>query len=185
MTRYVVFLRAINVGGRSVIKMGELIRRLEKAGLKGVSSYRQSGNVILSSTVTDAEQIVQMVSDQLEQTTGFRVEIFILTIDRIKIMVDEDPFDGQLSKDDRGFATIISQKPSDSPMIPLSLKPGIVMIGLTDNVVFSLVKKDVGSGPLNNLVERRFGVKGTTRNWTTMKALADKASCKTNGLDIL
>ena len=50
------------------------------------------------------------------------------------------------------------------------------MIGLIDSIVFSVVTKDAGSGPLNDLVERRFGVRGTTRNWNTVKGLVAKAN---------
>ena len=43
MTHYVVFLRAVNVGGHSTVKMGDLIKNLTKQGLEHVSSYRKEG----------------------------------------------------------------------------------------------------------------------------------------------
>jgi len=46
MTRYVVLLRAINVGGRNKIPMAELRELLTKLGFSDVVTYIQSGNVV-------------------------------------------------------------------------------------------------------------------------------------------
>ncbi len=45
MTRYVAFLRAINVGGRTVA-MRELTRIFERLGFSDVGTFIASGNVI-------------------------------------------------------------------------------------------------------------------------------------------
>jgi uncharacterized protein (DUF1697 family) len=38
-----------------------------------------------------------------------------------------------------------------------------------------VVLKDVGSGPVNDLLETRFEVRATTRNWSTVKGLVERA----------
>jgi uncharacterized protein (DUF1697 family) len=45
VTRYVAFLRGINVGGRQTVKMAELCQRFEGLGFARVSAYRASGNI--------------------------------------------------------------------------------------------------------------------------------------------
>jgi uncharacterized protein (DUF1697 family) len=175
MTRYVAFLRAVNVGGHAVIKMEDIVLSLEKAGLGNVSSYRQSGNVIFSSTITDMEAIGRMIRDPLERLTGSKIDIFTFTIERLGSLVGSDPFEGQLTEGDRTFATFMSEKPSNIPSMPVLFQNGIGMIGLTENIAFSVVSKDAGSGPVNDLVERRFKVRATTRNWSTVKGIVAKA----------
>ena len=49
MTRYLVLLRGINVGGRNKVPMAALRELLESHGHTKVSTYIASGNVILSS----------------------------------------------------------------------------------------------------------------------------------------
>ncbi len=49
MTRYLVLLRGINVGGRNKVPMAALRDLLESHGHTKVSTYIASGNVILSS----------------------------------------------------------------------------------------------------------------------------------------
>ena len=49
MTRYLVLLRGINVGGRNKVPMAALRELLESLGYTRVSTYIASGNAILSS----------------------------------------------------------------------------------------------------------------------------------------
>src|SRR4026209_864216 len=49
MTRYLVLLRGINVGGKNKVPMAALRELLESHGHTKVSTYIASGNVILSS----------------------------------------------------------------------------------------------------------------------------------------
>src|SRR4029453_10652032 len=63
MTRYLILLRGINVGGRNKVPMAALRELLESHGHAKVSSYIASGNVILSSDHTAAA-----IKRQLEET---------------------------------------------------------------------------------------------------------------------
>ncbi len=47
------FLRAINVGGKNLIKMLDLKQIFESAGMKNILTYIQSGNVIFESNTSD------------------------------------------------------------------------------------------------------------------------------------
>jgi uncharacterized protein (DUF1697 family) len=49
MTRYVVLLRGINVGGKNPVPMARLREVLEELGYADVTTYIASGNVILRS----------------------------------------------------------------------------------------------------------------------------------------
>jgi len=47
--QYIIFLRAVNVSGKNLIKMAELKEKLSKAGYQDVQTYIQSGNILLKS----------------------------------------------------------------------------------------------------------------------------------------
>jgi len=49
VTRYLVLLRGINVGGKNKVPMALLRQLLEELGYSNVATYIASGNVILSS----------------------------------------------------------------------------------------------------------------------------------------
>lgn len=57
MQKYVAFLRAINVGGNSLIKMDVLKKHFESFGLDKVQTYIQTGNVIFESKERDASKL--------------------------------------------------------------------------------------------------------------------------------
>ncbi|WP_312876232.1 DUF1697 domain-containing protein [Paenibacillus alginolyticus] len=62
MTVYIGFLRGINVGGKNKIKMADLKKTLEAAGLAKVQTYLQSGNVLFMS-----EEAVEPLRQRIEQ----------------------------------------------------------------------------------------------------------------------
>jgi len=49
MTKYIAFLRAINVGEHSIIKMTDLKQMFESLGLENAQTYIPSGNVSFES----------------------------------------------------------------------------------------------------------------------------------------
>jgi uncharacterized protein (DUF1697 family) len=100
MTVYVALLRGVNVGGRGKVDMRELKKQVESLGCTDVSTYINSGNVILrdrraASTLTRA----------LEKELGRRVAVRSLA--QIRALCKRIPDDWGNDKDqktDIGFA---------------------------------------------------------------------------------
>ncbi|MEZ5421199.1 MAG: DUF1697 domain-containing protein [Vicinamibacterales bacterium] len=78
MPRFVAFLRAVNVGGRTV-KMDELRRLVAAAGLDDVETFIASGNVIFSSSARNLAAVEQRVERALREGLGFDVPAFVRT----------------------------------------------------------------------------------------------------------
>ena len=74
MEKYIVFFRGINVGGNNLLPMKVLVPLLEEAGFEKVSSYIQSGNVVLKSSIHPVEIVHNVVLDNF----AFSPELFIL-----------------------------------------------------------------------------------------------------------
>ncbi len=79
MTRYVAFLRAINVGGHTV-RMDTLRRLFESMGLSGVETFIASGNVIFESTARSSKVLEKTVADRLRTALGYEVGTFIRSL---------------------------------------------------------------------------------------------------------
>jgi len=73
--RYVAFLRAINVGGRWV-KMDDLRRTYQRAGLRNVETFIASGNVLFDSDEDPAE-LEPWLEGIVEKKFGLRSETFL------------------------------------------------------------------------------------------------------------
>jgi len=90
MTRYLVLLRGINVGGRNKLPMAALRELLESHGHTNVSTYIASGNVILSSDQS-AATIKRELEEALPKTFKLDSEliaVLVLTRAQLRIVID-------------------------------------------------------------------------------------------------
>jgi uncharacterized protein (DUF1697 family) len=85
MTRYLVLLRGINVGGRNKVPMAALRELLESHGHTKVSTYIASGNVILSSD-RSAAAIKRELEEALPKAFNVVSELFaVLVLSRAEL----------------------------------------------------------------------------------------------------
>ena len=90
MSRYVAFLRGVNVGGR-IIKMADLKICLEKAGLADVRTLLQSGNVVFGSQLS-GDRLKVLIEDALTKTFGYEAKVQVMPIGRLEDVVQDYPF---------------------------------------------------------------------------------------------
>jgi uncharacterized protein (DUF1697 family) len=72
--KFIVLFRGINVGGNNILPMKELVPLLEQSGYESVSSYIQSGNIVLKSPKNPTEQVQSIISKNF----GFAPAVFSL-----------------------------------------------------------------------------------------------------------
>jgi uncharacterized protein (DUF1697 family) len=76
---YICFLRGINVGGNSLIKMADLKAAVERAGFENVKTYIQSGNLFVDTSETDHEIIGQRVHDIIVKSFDLQVDVAVFS----------------------------------------------------------------------------------------------------------
>lgn len=92
MTRYIAFLRAINVGGH-VVKMDQLRRIVaESIGAGKVDTFIASGNVMFESSARNARTLEKKIAGQLEKALGYEVATFIRTAEELREVAAYKPF---------------------------------------------------------------------------------------------
>jgi uncharacterized protein (DUF1697 family) len=72
MPRYAAFLRAVNVGGRTV-RMAALRELLVEAGLNDVATHIQTGNVVFSSGLRSTAKVEALFEQVQREAFGFEV----------------------------------------------------------------------------------------------------------------
>lgn len=173
MNKYVAFLRAINVGGTTIIKMTDLRRMFESFGLENVETYIQTGNVIFESEERKASILEGRIERQLEEALGKQIRLFVRTMREVVAMAEECPFhpkDGETA-----YVAILAKKPDKKSCNTLiSLRSQADDFAINGREVFILRRDREKSVFSNNLVEKVLGVAGTSRNLTTIKKLAEK-----------
>lgn len=172
MNRYVAFLRAINVGGTTIIKMSDLKRTFESFGLEDVKTYIQTGNVIFESKEEKADALEERIERQLEDAVGKQIRLFLRTAREVAQMAKQCPF--QPREGEIAYVVILEKKPARKSLEALlSLRTQADDFAIQGREVFVLRRDRERSLFSNNLVEKTLGVAGTTRNLTTIKKLAE------------
>ena len=173
MPKYIAFLRAINVGGTTIIKMTDLKKMFESFKLENVQTYIQTGNVIFESEEEDASKLEMRIENELEQASGKRIRLFVRTIREVVAMARDCPFD---PKD--GLAVhvaILGKKPDKNPVAALLLlRSDADEFAVNGKQAYNLRRDRERSVFSNNFIEKILGVPATTRNLTTIKKLAEK-----------
>src|SRR6187399_925349 len=91
ITRYVAFLRAINVGGRNV-SMAVLKRPFEQLGFTGVHTFIASGNVVFCATRRSVSRLEAEIGDALLAALGYEVATFVRTDQEVAAVARHKPF---------------------------------------------------------------------------------------------
>ena len=182
MTRYVAFLRGINVGGARLIKMADLRDACTSLGFKNVKTYIQSGNVVFDSPETDPDLsgLAKKIENKIRKSFGHEVPVALQTLDDLKAILKRNPFKRiQPSAEVMMFVTFLVAEPGGKPELPLrSLTENLDVFQIKDRVAFILSrrKKNGWFGFPNNFVEQKLGVLATTRNWSTVRKIVDFAA---------
>jgi uncharacterized protein (DUF1697 family) len=81
-TRWIAFLRAVNVGGRFV-KMERLRELFTDLGFSNVRTYIQSGNVFFDAE-GDRGALTLRIEEALERALGYRIDVMLRTVDELE-----------------------------------------------------------------------------------------------------
>jgi uncharacterized protein (DUF1697 family) len=173
MTKYVAFLRAINVGGHTIIKMTDLKQIFEACGLEGVQTYIQSGNVIFESDEDDTVALENRIAGQVEKVTGFKTQLFVRTIREIQSMVRKSPFTAK--EHETVYVAFLKEKPDKKQQEALlSFRSDADDFAVKGREVYNLRYNREKSIFFNNFIEKVLKMPSTTRNMTVIKKIAEK-----------
>jgi uncharacterized protein (DUF1697 family) len=103
VTRFVAFLRAVNIEPRRVA-MATAREIVTDLGLNEVSSYANSGNLMFSAPGKGADHQAAIRS-ALEEEFGFELTTFVRTAAQVQALVDARPF-GELASGHTHFALL-------------------------------------------------------------------------------
>ncbi len=175
MTRFVVFLRGINVGGH-IVKKENLQEVFISSGFQNVVTYKQSGNVIFETSMANIEEIKSKLEAKFQNMLGYNVAVFVRAIPHLKNIVNQEPFKGQESEGSSFLVTFLpTAQAVFSLQLPLTIpKSTAKIISAKATEIFS-VTHGGGEGALPNpFVESKLKVKSTTRNFNIIREIVEK-----------
>jgi uncharacterized protein (DUF1697 family) len=178
MTRYLVLLRGINVGGRNKVPMAALRELLESHGHTNVSTYIASGNVILSSDRTAAE-IKRELEEALPRTFKLdseQIAVLVLTRAQIRAVVRERPTGfGDHPEKYHSDAVFLMGIDAATAMKVFDPRPGVDEVWPGKGVIYSQrLSAQRTKSRLSKIVGTPAYKSMTIRSWATTLALHER-----------
>jgi len=174
VARFVAFLRAVNLGRRTV-PMATARDTLEKLGLDEVASFANSGNLLFTTT-GNASELEAAIRSALEDAFGFELTTFVRTAKQVQALATATPF-GVIAANHTHFGLL--------PLTPLTAKEKKAVTHLSNDHDETVVRgRDVHWLIRSKSTETTLGPKQwkdalpgnptTARNMTLLVRLATK-----------
>lgn len=106
MSRYVAFIRGINVGTINRVPMSELRKLLYALGYREIRILPNSGNVTFS-TSSDVRYIAKRIENGLIVRFGVRTGVIILSAQELNDIVENNPLEKVATNPQRFFVAIL------------------------------------------------------------------------------
>jgi uncharacterized protein (DUF1697 family) len=174
--RQVLLMRGINVGASNRISMPSLRERLAAAGLGEVSTYLQSGNVVVSSKLSPDALAVEC-QGHIAEGFGLNIDVLARTADELAKVVRRDPL-AEVAVDPKRYqVSFCSAEPDDELLQRLNdLAAPSERLVAVGREIYGWYPDGAGRSRLAaELGGRRMAVTATTRNWRTVTALLEMA----------
>ncbi len=178
MTRFIAFLRAINVGGHRV-KMEHLRTLFEELGFINVETFISSGNVIFDFLPKDVKALEKNIESHLHKMLGYEVATFIRTTNQVIAISQYKPFsDFELTENIAlNVAFLCDPLKEEAKIALMKFKTEIDDFHTQNQEVYWLCRKKQSDSTFSNTsFERRLNIKTTFRGISTIRKLAAKYS---------
>lgn len=89
--KFIVLLRGINISGKNKLPMSELKKVLEENQYTNVSTYLNSGNVILESNTKNEEAIMKDIYEIVKAKFNLEIPIFVTNESTLESILSNSP----------------------------------------------------------------------------------------------
>jgi len=165
----VVFMRGVNVGSAKRFQPSLLARDLEHLG---VSNLGAAGTFVVRGAIGQAALRAEFL-----RRLPFACDLMVCEgRDLLKLGAAEPFPDSSENPDLRRFVSILARRLPKPPVLPWSYPAGeqwqVSLVGVSGRFVLCHWRRFGTSGlEPNTIIEKRFGVRATTRNWNTILRL--------------
>jgi uncharacterized protein (DUF1697 family) len=182
MSRFIAFLRAINVGGHTV-KMDLLRQLFEQAGFSSVETFIASGNVTFVSKSAGARVLENKIENFLREALGYETATFIRTGSELADIAKYQPFSRAAMDKAAALNVAFLKDPLDgqSKHKLMTLRTDIDDFQVHGREMYwSCLKYQSDSTFSNVLLEKTLGIQSTLRGINTIRKMAAKYSSNNN-----
>ncbi|MCA4724594.1 DUF1697 domain-containing protein [Mycolicibacterium fortuitum] len=166
MSRYIAFLRGVNVGGVN-LKMAEVAKAMEAAGFTEVRTILASGNVLLDST-SKAAKVRSTAEKALRDAFGYEAWVLVYDLPTLQKISQAYPFEREVP-DHHSYVTFVSDDELLDELAALPPGPD-EKVQRGDGVLYWQVPRaaTLDSAIGKTMGKKRYKSSTTTRNLRTL-----------------
>lgn len=174
MNTYIALFRGINVGGKHILSMKDIVAILDTMNYENIQTYIQSGNVVFQSKDKVSEKSAGEIGKLILDKKGFEPKVLLLSLEELQNAIANNPFATDNGKALHFF--FLESQPDEPSMEQLeSIKVKSEEFMLSNNVFYLYAPDGIGRSKLAAGAEKALGVPITARNWNTVSALISLA----------
>src|SRR5215468_833151 len=167
--RWVVFLRAVNVGRTNLCRPALLAKQLSKFGVTNIGAV---GTFVVRENVSEST-----LHNAIAKKLPFKCEIMICTACDIIELASTDPFAEYACEPDiTRFVNVLARRLAHPPALPVCLPSEndwiLKIIAIQNKFVVGLYRRQMKAISYLGKIEKLLGVPATNRSWNTILKVA-------------
>ena len=168
--RWVVFLRAVNVGGANRCQPAAIAKQLAKFGVINIGAV---GTFVVRENVSESA-----LRSAIAKKLPFKCEIMVCPARDIVKLASKNPFVQQPSGPNiTRFVNVLAKQLPSPPPLPVCLPSDedwlLKIIAIENKFVLGLYRRQMKAISYLGKIEKLLGVPATTRNWNTIQKVAN------------
>jgi uncharacterized protein (DUF1697 family) len=170
---HLALLRGINVGGKNMLPMQDLIALFSQAGCRGVRTYIQSGNVLFGADPDLAAALPALIASRIAERFGYRVPVVLRTAAQLAEVVRANPFLEAGAAEDALHVLFLADQPSETAIAELDPdRSPPDAFAVRGREVYLHLPNGMGRTRLTSAYfDAKLSTVGTARNWRTVTTL--------------
>ncbi len=170
--KIVAFLRGVTpIGKNKIPKMSYVVQILTQIGFKNVSTYIQSGNIILETPFSE-EETAQKIHDIIFEKIGANLSVIVKHRKDLENAINQNPFDDdyEYSRIHLTFTNDIIQECKNKIVSETDFGDEIYVSG--NSCFYMYLPRESKTKKLgNNYLEKKLDIVATTRKLSVIKKL--------------
>jgi uncharacterized protein (DUF1697 family) len=173
LTTYVALLRGINVGGNMLVSMKDLKACFEKAGLREVSTYINSGNVMFKDSRASIPALVKLIESAIKTHCKMDLRVVVKSRKDLEAICKKMPREWVTDKVTRTDVMFLWDEVDNAEAIAaIATNPDVDrLLYLKGALIWNVDRKDYGKSKVPKIVGTRFYKNMTARNANTTRKL--------------
>jgi uncharacterized protein (DUF1697 family) len=171
MKTWIALFRGINMVGRHLLPMKDLVVLLEGLGARDVKTYHQSGNAVFRHRGKDAAKLAAGISAAIRKQYGFEPRILLLEVEEFERIMADNPFPEGVSEPEL-CVIFLSDVPVHPDLDALeAVRKESERFALRDKVFYMHAPEGTYLSKLAGRIEQSLGVSVTGRAWSTVEKI--------------